>query len=421
MQKATRILSGDIRELEEDLEARMQRAAEDLEYERAAQWRDRLKALRRTVEGQGVRPRDQVARDFLGLARRGDTAVVHRLAFREGRLTESRTHRFQSELPDEELLHSVLTALYGSGRRAVPEELVLPCEPADGELLEGALSEAGVKLVVPGGGDRKKALDVAGENAREALARLEKERTEGDAVLEDVAALLDLDEPPEVIDCFDVSNFQGSHVVASRVRFRRGIADRAGYRRFKVRGVEGQDDFASMREVVGRSLRRGVDEDDLPDLIVIDGGRAQLDSALASREEAGAWSVAMVGLAKARSERTVKGKRKQSSEERLVLPDVETPIELPKHSAVRHLFERIRDEAHRFAITYHRKERGRIRSRLDGIPGVGAARRKALIQRFGSVAGVSEASVEELAAVPGISGALARTILDHLDGREPTT
>ena len=416
VQRAMRILSGDIGELEADLEQRMRRAAEDLEYERAAQWRDRLKSLRRTVEGQGVTPRDRISRDCLGLARRGDVAVIHRLAFRDGRLAESRMHRFRSELPDEELVHSVVTALYGGGRRKPPAELVLPCEPADQELLELAL-DGGVKIIVPLGGDRKKALDVAGENAREALVRLEKERVEGEEVLEDVAKLLDLDEPPEVIDCFDVSNFQGAHVVASRVRFRRGIADRAGYRRFKVRGVEGQDDFASMREVVGRSLRRGVDEDDLPDLIVIDGGRAQLDSAISAREEAGAWSVAMVGLAKARAERVVKGKRKAQSEERLVLDGIETEIELPRHSAVRHLFERIRDEAHRFAITYHRKERGRITSKLDGIPGVGAARRKALIQRFGSVAGVSEASIEEIAAVPGIGDALAQTIRDHLAER----
>ncbi|MCA8979284.1 MAG: excinuclease ABC subunit UvrC [Planctomycetes bacterium] len=420
VQRAMRILSGDIGELEADLEQRMQRAALDLEYERAAQWRDRLKSLRRTVEGQGVRPRDRVSRDCLGLARRGDVAVVHRLAFRDGRLAESRTHRFRSELPDEELVHSVVTALYGGGRRKPPEELVLPCAPADQELLEAAL-DGGVKIVVPLGGDRKKALDVAGENAREALARLEKERLEGEGVLENLAKLLDLDESPEVIDCFDVSNFQGANVVASRVRFRRGIADRAGYRRFKVRGVEGQDDFASMREVVGRSLRRGVDEDDLPDLVVIDGGRAQLDSALAAREEAGAWSVAMVGLAKARAERVVKGKRKAQSEERLVLEGVETELALPRHSAVRHLFERIRDEAHRFAITYHRKERGRITSKLDGIPGVGAARRKALIQRFGSVAGVGAASLEEIAAVPGIGDALARTIRDHLERRDDGT
>ena len=203
-------------------------------------------------------------------------------------------------------------------------------------------------------------------------------------------------------------------MVASRVRFRGGISDRACYRRFKIKTVDGQDDFASMYEVVGRSLKRGVREDDLPELIVIDGGAAQLAKALEAREDAGAWDVTMVGLAKARPARSVKGQRLAASEERLYLsPDAE-PIELPRHSAVRKLLERIRNEAHRFAITYHRKERGRITSKLDGIPGVGAARRKALLKSFGSVVGVSKASVEEILRVPGISPALAKTILEHL-------
>jgi excinuclease ABC subunit C len=174
--------------------------------------------------------------------------------------------------------------------------------------------------------------------------------------------------------------------------------------------VDGQDDFASMREVVARSLRRGVDEGDLPDLVVIDGGAAQLASALEAREEAGAFDVAMIGLAKARSERKVRGRRAPPSDERVFLPGATEPVELPRHGAARHLLERIRDEAHRFAITYHRKERGRIRSRLDSIPGVGPARRKALLVRFGSVQGVRAASAEEIAAVPGIGGELAAAI-----------
>ena len=217
-----------------------------------------------------------------------------------------------------------------------------------------------------------------------------------------------------VIDCFDVSSFQGASAVASRVRFRGGIADRAGYRRFRVRSVEGQDDFASMREVVGRSLRRGLDEGDLPDLVVIDGGAGQLASALEAREDAGAWDVRIVSLAKARPERTVRGRRRAASEERIHLSPEAEPIELPRHSAVRHLLERIRDEAHRFAITYHRRERGRLRSRLDSIPGVGPVKRKALLRRFGSVAGVARASVEELEAVPGISPRLAKVIREEL-------
>jgi len=415
VERAVRILSGDTLELEQDLERRMDEASERLEYERAAGWRDRLKALRRTVEGQGVRPRDRVERDVLGLARQGDEAVVHRLAFREGRLSESRSHRFRSELPDEELMHSVLTALYAGGRREVPAELLLPCPAADAELLADTLGQ-GVRLLTPAGGERGKMLGIAGENARTTLERLLHEEETGAALVGRIQDLLDLPHAPEVIDCFDVSNFQGGHVVASRVRFRRGLADRSGYRRFKVRDVEGQDDFASMREVVRRSLRRGVDEDDLPDLVVIDGGQAQLASALEARDEAGAWEVAFVGLAKARAERTVKGKRKGRSEERLVLPGVDSPLELERNSPLRHLFERIRDEAHRFAITYHRKERGKIKSQLDAIPGVGDAKRKALLRKFGSVAGVKAASVEELAAVQGIGAKLATVIRERLLG-----
>ena len=414
VERAARILSGEVEELERDLDERMRSAAAGLEYERAAEWRDRLQALRRTVERQGVRPGERVERDVLGLARLGDQSLVHRLAFREGRLVESRSHAFRSELPDEELLHNVLTALYGGGRRVAPREVVLPCAPADAELLGETLAD-GVRFVVPGGGERGRMLVLAGENARTELMRREAARGANDEAVRKLVRLVDLPPTtegtgPPVIDCFDVSSFQGSHAVASRVRFRGAIADRAGYRRFRIRTVDGQDDFASMREVVGRSLRRGVDEGDLPDLVVIDGGAAQLASALEAREDAGAWDVRIVSLAKARAERTVKGRRKGASEERIYLSPDHEPIELPPHSAVRHLFERLRDEAHRFAITYHRKERGRIPSRLDSIPGVGPVKRKALLRRFGSVAGVAQASVEELCGVAGISPQLAHEI-----------
>ncbi|MCE9594444.1 MAG: excinuclease ABC subunit UvrC [Planctomycetes bacterium] len=414
VERASRVLSGDIAELAEELESRMRAAAAELAYERAAAWRDRLGALRRTVERQGVQPSDTKDRDVLALARAGNEAVVHRLAFRDGRLSESRSHLFRSELPDDELWHNVLTALYGAGRRPAPPEIVLPERPADAELLEHVLAR-GSELVVPVGGERARMLELAGENARAALNRREREEAIEEAALEELAKLLDVDEAPETIDCFDVSNFQGAHVVASRVRFRHGHPDKAGYRRFKVRGVEGQDDFASMREIVGRALRRGVEESDLPDLVVIDGGAQQLESALAARDEAGAWDVPIVGLAKARAERKVRGVTKAASEERLFLPGAVAPLELTRHSAARHLLERIRDEAHRFAITYHRKERGRIRSALDSVPGVGAQKRKALLRRFGSVAGIRAANLEDIASVPGIGRDLAARLREHLE------
>ena len=412
--RAVAILSGDTAELEADLEQRMRQASDALEFERAAGWRDRLQALRRTVERQGVRPRDKVDRDVLGLARRGASAVVHRLAFRDGRLSESQSHLFRSELYEEELLHGVLTALYAGGRRAVPHEIVLPCAPAERELFEAGFGRE-LRLVVPTEGHRQRMLDLANENARAALVRREQDAAEERAALTELAGLCDLDGPPEVIDGFDVSTFQGSNVVASRVRFRGGVSDRSGYRRYRVRGVDGQDDFASMKEVVERSLRRGVKEGELPDLVVIDGGAQQLKSALAARDEAGAFEVPMIGLAKARSERNVGGRRKRSSEERIFLPGATAPIPLGRHSSARHLLERIRDEAHRFAITYHRKERSKLQSQLDSIPGVGGARRKALLRRFGSVVGVRAASVEEVAAVPGIGRKLALVIREHLE------
>ncbi len=422
VERAVRILSGDIAELERDISERMRAASEHQEYEVAAGLRDRLSALRRTVERQGVLASERLARDVLALARSGERALVHRLEFRDGRLAGSRSFPFRSELPDDECLHSVLTALYAqAGALApartvaeLPREIVLPFAPADRELLERCL--AGIELVVPRGGERARMLDLARENARGELARAEAQREGLSEAERSLARLVGLSgrDGPLLIDCFDVSNLQSSSVVASRVRFRGGHPDRSGYRRYRIKTVAGQDDFQSMKEVVGRSLRRGVGEGELPDLVVVDGGPQQLSSALAAREDAGAWDVRIVALAKARAERRSRGRARPASEERLYLAADAQPLELPRHSALRHLLERVRDEAHRFAVTYHRKERGRIRSALDSIPGVGPVRRKALLARFGSVQGIARASVEELASVPGIGLELARSIREHL-------
>ncbi len=419
--RAVRVLAGDSAELERDLTTHMGLASERQDYERAAAYRDRLSALRRTVERQGVLSAPTTERDVLALARSGERVLVHRLCIRRGKLAESRGYAFRSELSDEECLHGVLTTLYGASEAERPREIVLPSLPAESELLSGLFE--GSELVVPRAGERARQLALAHENAVLELARAEAAR-ESSSAAEAVLARLcgleraahsGLDEPAALlIDCFDVSNFQGAHVVASRVRFRGGHPDRSGYRRYRIKGVQGQDDFRSMNEVVGRSLRRGLDEGELPDLVVIDGGAAQLASALEARDDAGAWEVRIVALAKARSERRVRGRAKPSSEERLFLaPDAEAVV-LERHSAVRLLLERLRDEAHRFAIAYHRKERGKLRSRLDSIAGLGPVKKKALLARFGSVQGIRQASAEELGAVTGISPALAQAILASL-------
>jgi excinuclease ABC subunit C len=419
VERALAVLAGDVEALRADLEVRMRAASERQEYELAAGFRDRLAALHRSVEGQGVLSNERTDRDVLALARSGDRVQVHRLVIRRGKLSESRGFELRSELPDAECLHGLLTHLYlqaGSERpREIPKEIIVPLQPAEAEVFETWL--AGSQLLVPRGGERARQLELARENALLELARAEAAEAAGGEAEGAVARLLGLKTAsgePLVIDCFDVSNFQGAHVVASRVRFRGGHPDRAGYRRYRVRSVSGQDDFQAMQEVVGRSLRRGLDEGELPDLVVIDGGAAQLARAWQARDEAGAWDVRIVALAKARAERTVRGAKKQASEERLYLAPERMPLVLERHTSTRHLFERLRDEAHRFAITYHRKERGRLRSRLDSIAGLGAVRKKALLTRFGSVQGVAQASLAELEAVPGISARLARTIFDDL-------
>ncbi len=411
--RAERILGGDIAELEQELDSRMRGASEVREYERAGAWRDRLAALRRTVERQGVRPQDSVERDVLGLVRSGADALLHRIAFRGGRMSESRSHWFRSELPDDELWSNVITAVYGAGRPPPPKEVVLSAEPADPEFL-GRLFGDQTRWIVPQSGERRRMLDLAHANARAALSQQRGLRAANEEALEALADLLDLPGAPEVIDCFDISTLQGRHTVASRVRMRSGHLDKSGYRRFKLRSVAGQDDFASIKEVVGRSLRRGAKDNELPDLVVIDGGAGQLSSALEARAEIGAHEVPMVGLAKARAERSVQGRRKGASEERLFLPGVAEPLELGRNSPVRLLLERLRDEAHRFAIRYHRKERGRIRSQLDSIDGLGPVKKRALLSRFGSVAGVRAESAESLSGVPGISPRLAAAIVEGL-------
>jgi excinuclease ABC subunit C len=285
-----------------------------------------------------------------------------------------------------------------------------PTEPE--VLIEGLKGHP--RLVAPRTGERRRMLDLANENARTTLSRIEEDEESGEALLQDLAHLLGLDEAPRVIDCFDISNLQGTNVVASRVRFTGGLPDKDAYRRFRVKTVDGQDDFASMREVVGRSLTRGARDDDLPDLVLVDGGEQQVAKALEARDEAGAFHVAVVGIAKARPERGKQSKRRARTEERLILPGAHAPLELPRNSGVRHLLERIRDEAHRFAITYHRKERGKVKSKLDSIPGIGPVKRKALLKRFGSVKGVAAASVEELSSTQGISAELAHRIARQL-------
>ena len=409
-------LGGKGDELRQKLERRMRASAAAERFEEAARVRDQLRAVERSLESQRVVQEGSVERDIFGRAP-GRAPPGHRgcCMVRKGRLTDARTFHFKrQEFPTEELLGKLPRALL---RRAAPHPARgAPAAELDGRTaLEEWLSEkAGrsVQVLVPQRGEKKRVVEMANANAEQA-AKEEQSRAED---VEDTLARLErklsLTRSPRVVECYDISSFQGTEAVGSGVCFVDGQPDKSRYRRYRIRRVEGQDDFAMLYEVLVRRLRKGKAEGDLPDLLVIDGGKGQLNVALAALHDTQTPDVDVISLAKSctvdaaaldRAEAVREGEDPAHSPERVFLPNVKDPIVLRQNTSEIFLLARLRDEAHRFAITYHRKLRDRrtLRSELDGIPGVGAARRKALLIRFGSLKGVREASVEELASVSG--------------------
>ncbi|MEC8251894.1 MAG: excinuclease ABC subunit UvrC [Planctomycetota bacterium] len=412
LDEAVRILQGEIRPLVESLHERMGEAAERLEFERAQAMKEQVAALQRVAERQSV-----VARggdeDAVGVFRRGDEVTVAYLAFREGALEQCTRHTMKSELPDGMLLADVLARLY-EGDRFVPRALLVPQLPDEPEILREWLEQkrgGRVELHVPQRGERRKHLSLAMQNAELGDAVEVDAEARRRRAAERLAALLELEDTPVLLHCLDVSTTQGVNTVASRVCFHEGQPHKAQYRRFKISQEHAGDDFSAMEEAVRRSLRLCLERDDeeLPDLMIVDGGRGQLAAAERAVEELGLQDdVWLCGLAKSRLKGD--GDRKRESGERIFLPGQETPIPLGRDTAEMLLVAAIRDEAHRFAITYHRKQRGKITSALDDVPGVGPTRRKALLRHFGSLTRLKQATREELLATPGVPEAVAEQV-----------
>lgn len=406
VEEAVLFLSGKDDTLLPRLRDRMAEHSQALRYEQAARVRDQLRAIERTLEGQRVAVEGGGDQDVLGVAGHEGGVVVLLLQVREGQVTEPRTFELRTELPPAEALNAFLGQYYSEGRY-VPREVLLPLEVEDGPLLAEVLSDRrGAQVAVKAHvrGDRRALLELAGKNAALALATGEERRRVTREVLAGLQETLGLAAPPARIECFDVSTIQGSFTVASQVRFSDGEPDPTGYRTYKVRTVIGQDDFAAMEEVLGRRLRRGVAEDDLPDLIVVDGGPSQLARALAAARAAGvpAERTALVGLAKAR--RPAPGRPAEHDPrtfERVHRPGGGAPILLSPASLECRFLARVRDAAHRAAVGYHRELRRKsaLRSGLEEVPGVGPKRRLELLRRFGSLKRIRAASVDQLAEV----------------------
>jgi excinuclease ABC subunit C len=392
-------LDGKRDELKTRLEAAMWNASRQCAFERAAEYRDALQQLDAWFSRQKAAVADTEDTDLFGSAVLDGRACVHRLVMREGRMVGRREYLLDDvEAMDGALLSEILQRVYAT--EAVPGRILLEMEPEDGALLRewlGSMRGTLPALHVPQRGEKMELLAMAQENARLALERKFEPARLNQAVLEGLQAFLGLAHLPRRIECFDISHGQGREVVASCVVFADGLPDRKSYRRFKVESDQ-NDDFASMAEVVGRRYRRLLKEGrDLPDLVLIDGGLGQLHAAEAALGELGLEHLERASLAK--------------KEELVFRSGTAEPLRIPRSSPVLQLLQRIRDEAHRFAVTYHRSLRAKrtLQTELTVIPGIGPLTARKLLQAFGSVAAVREASEADLTAKAG--AAAARRIL----------
>lgn len=396
------LLEGRSQTLVKQLEKKMQEAAENLLFERAARLRDQLKSVQLLQEKQ-LAVLEGGDLDVVGLARDGADSCVQVFFVRGGRMI-GRDHFFlqQAGEEDDETVLSAFLQQYYSRAALLPKQLVLPVMPPDEVVLAEWLSEkkgAKVTLLAPQRGEKRQLLAMAAENARTLLAarRTLVEKPDSEAGVLELGEALGLEALPEVMECFDISHIQGAETVASMVVFRNGEPDKRSYKRFKIVSTEGKpDDFRSMQEVVLRRYSRK--EWPLPDLVIIDGGKGQLSSALTIIRQLGHDTLPVVSLAKRFEEIYREGES--------------DPVILPREGEALKLVQRIRDEAHRFAITYHRKLRGKrnLVSVLDHIPGVGPARRKALWDAFGSIEKIKAADEAALAAVQGMNRTTAEAV-----------
>ncbi len=411
------ILGGDTEELRREVERRMHRASEELEFESAARHRDVLQGLDTLAREQRVHQVGGSDHDVLGIARDGAAATGVVMRIRRGLLLGRDVLRFHG-LEDEddiELLSSFASRYYlgrgTEGHRDLPRDVLLPDALPDAALMEEILSaEAGrrVSLSVPQRGQKRRLVELAETNARHALEdRLLSGgagvRDRADEVLFDLQERLGLKVVPRLMVCFDVSHTQGTETVASAVVFQNAEPKKAEYRHMRIRGEWGNDDYRSMHEAVTRYFRRRIEEErPLPDLTVIDGGKGQLNAALEALRDLELDGMHVLGLAK--------------REEEVFLPGRKEPVPMDRRDRSLQLLQRIRDEAHRFAVSYNRKLRTKrtIRSDLGDIPGIGPGRQQALLSRFGSVRGIKQASEDEIARVPGFSQVLAARVLTYL-------
>jgi excinuclease ABC subunit C len=415
-------LDGDTRPVVDRLEGQMQAASDRLEYELAAKYRDQLDNVRKAIAKQQLVSSDKAEIDAIGLDENDLEAELQVFYVRRGRVTGRKGYVVDKveELETSQLVARFLERLYSEAE--IPKQILVPVEPEDRELLETWLSaQRGTKVTisVPIRGEKRALLETVSENARQAFTQHRLKRATDFAArsrqLRELQQHLGMVDAPLRIECYDISNTGPAEAVGSMVVFEDGLPKRSDYRRFSIKWTEGPDDVAMMGEVIRRRFARFLEERDQeklrarrfaysPNLLVIDGGKGQLNRAVEVMDELGISGITTVALAKRMEE--------------VFVPERPDPIRIPRASEALYLLQQIRDEAHRFALTYHRSRRAKrmTRSVLDGVPGLGPVRRKKLLRVFGSVKRMREASVEELASVPGVPEAVAEEVFAALRG-----
>lgn len=412
VKQAKRFLRGKSRDIQENLVQEMQAASAAMEYEKAAQLRDRLKALTQIQQEQGLYFPHVKEADVVALARLGNTACLQVFFYRDGQNFGNQPHYLtvSPECENAEVIAAFLPQFYQ--HRTAPRQILLSEATADEQLLSEALSATAghkVHISVPQRGDKAQAMQQVVQNAKQALQRHVDARLGNQAMLDKLAELFDLDTPPERIEVYDNSHISGTHAVGGMI-----VAGAEGflkkhYRKFTIKEAATDDDFAMMREVISRRLKR-FDRGDTPPLLLIDGGKGQLSAVKKTMQDLGLWGVIpVVAIAK--------GVDRNAGREVFHVPG-KPEFRLPIHDPVLHYLQRLRDEAHRYAIGAHRDKRSSNlkKSELDTVPGIGAKRKKTLLQYFGSAKAVANASVEELAQIEGISQKTAQTIWNHFHG-----
>jgi excinuclease ABC subunit C len=411
------------------IQQEMHTAAEGLRFERAAALRDQLQAIEKVVERQKVVfSTDYLDSDVIAMARSNGDACVQVFFIRAGKLIGREYFLLEGaeETPDAGVIAEFLKQFYDQAP-TIPSQVLLPHEIEETQIIKQWLkarrSGEKVEILIPKEGQQQELIKMAAENASETLAALQAQwqadRHRQETALAELQAALNLTGPPNRIECYDISNTQGTSAVGSMVLFEQGVPSKRLYRHFNIRSVQGPDDFASMEEVLTRRFNRWLAMQEaslapgkkpdasfsiLPDLLLVDGGKGQLSRAVVVLERFNLLDrIPVAALAK--------------QNEELFLPGRPNPILLPRQSQGLYLIQRIRDEAHRFAISSHRKRRTRVglASRLDSIPGIGPARRKALLNRFGSIENIQEASLDDLTSLPGITEQVAFAIKAHLE------